>query len=453
MLDNSLTIKKLFGLYNDGLISREELKEKCRQISGQIDETYHAFISRAEDLSPGDAPVYPCIAADNICAVDMGTTCGSEILESYRSPFTAFALEKAIASGFCLLGKTNLDEFGIGDCTGRSFFKTTLNPWSKSNLAGSGAAAVVAAGGAMAGLASDARGGLRQAASFCGLVGLKPTYGRISRQGLIDYASSLDQVGVMAASVEETALALRSISGSDSKDTTSQEAPPDPDTGLAGVRVAILKGWDQVDGLTEAVKRVFNKTVSQLPQTEEVVFPHLPLVTLTATLIGATEAFSNLANLDGVRFGKRAAAAHLQEMYIKTRTAYCGERMKEFLAFGAFISAGKNYQGYFLWAQKNRGAIYRSLVRLLVDFDFLLLPTVPFTAPALADNINGIDNEADVYTALANLAGLPSITVPAGFHGRLPIGVQLIGRPFAESALLKMAAVLEQQGDTGGMKP
>jgi aspartyl-tRNA(Asn)/glutamyl-tRNA(Gln) amidotransferase subunit A len=450
MAGGNLTVKELFALYNDGSLSREELEEKCPELSAKTDTKYHAFLSRTKEVNPAGVPAYPCVAADNICAEGPATTCGSAMLGGYRSPFTATALEKAFAAGFCLLGKTNLDEFGIGDCTGRSFLKTSLNPGALGHLAGSGAAAVVAAGGAVAGFGSDARGGLRQSASFCGLVGLKPTYGRVSRYGLIDYASSLDQIGVMAGSVEEIALALRAISGFDSKDPTSRQTPPDPDFSPAGARIAVLNGWDQVQGLTEGVKTVFNKTVARLPHVEEVPFPYLPLVTVTAAIIGAAEAFSNLANFDGVRFGQRAEGGHLQDMYVKTRTAYLGERVKEFLTFGAFVSSGKNHRDCFLWARKNRGAIYRSLMSLLSEYDFILLPTVPFPAPALYYSGNGVDNAADVYTAPANLAGLPAVTVPAGLAGELPVGVQLTGRPFAEAALLKMAEVLAEQG---GVKP
>ncbi len=449
MTRDNLTVKELFCLYNRGAVTREELKVKVPEILEVIDNRYHAFISRATDFDPGVPPAYPCVAADNICTESLNTTCGSEMLLDYRSPFTASALDKARSSGFFLLGKTNLDEFGIGDCTGRSFFKTTFNPLSQDHLAGSGAAAVVAVGGAVAGFASDARGGLRQSASFCGLTGLKPTYGRVSRRGLIEYASSLDQVGVITAGVDDATFALRCISGPDSKDPASQESPPDQDSTASGFRVAVPEGWDRVSGLSAGVKSVFNKTLSLLAELKveaaEVPFSYLPLVSITAAIIGATEAFSNLANYDGVRFGKRMSGDHLQDMYVKTRTAFFGRRVKEFLTFGAFVSSGGNYREYFLWAQQNRGAIQRRLMAILKDYDFLLLPTLPFTAPTLAES-SGLVNGADVYTALANLAGLPAVTVPAGFDGRLPVGVQLIGRPFAEAALLKAAKLLEEQG-------
>jgi aspartyl-tRNA(Asn)/glutamyl-tRNA(Gln) amidotransferase subunit A len=451
ILEEKSTIRELFSMYNKKDIARHELKESCTDILQNIDSEFNAFISFTEDFCIEDGPAFPCVVADNICVENLKTTCGSEILEGYKSPFTAFALEKAFSQGFTLLGKTNLDEFGIGDCTGESFYKTTLNPCSTDHLAGSGAAAAVAAGAAATGFASDARGGLRQAASFCGLVGLKPTYGLVSRRGLIDYASSLDQIGVLAANANDAALGLSGISGFDGKDPTSQEIPMDEAIDIKKIRIATLQGWDKVDGLTGEVKEVFENTLSTFSaadiDTFEVPFPYLPLSAITSSVIGAVEAFSNLANFDGIRFGKRVDGDHLQDMYIKTRSSCFGKRVREYITYGALMSSGKNYREYFLWAQKNRRAIYNSLTGLLKEYDFIILPTLPFTAPLLSekDSLTELNNAADVYTSLANLAGLPAVTVPAGVSGNMPVGVQLLGRPFSEEALLKMAKILEEK--------
>ncbi len=445
------TLKELFVSYNAKKISRQELNSSCVKILAKIDTNYHAFISYAEDIDLGERPLYPSVVADNICLEGLKTTAGSEILEDYQSPFTAFALEKAYGNGFRFLGKTNVDEFGIGDYTGTSYYKTTLNPFSENYLAGSGAAAAVAVGGATAGFASDARGGLRQAASFCGLVGLKPTYGRVSRRGLIEYASSLDHIGVLAQTVSDAAFSFKCISGVDPKDPTSQEGPIRSDSGDLKGKIACLQGWDKVEGLTDAVREVFEGSMRHLKdvagEVKEYPFPYLPLATRTVSLIGAVEAFSNLANFDGIRFGKRAKGDHLQDMYMQTRTAYLGERTKAYLTFGALMSSGKNYQDYFLWAQKNRRVIFDTLMRLFLEVDFILLPCVPHQAPVLTDldDKDNLENPADVYTSLANLAGIPAITVPVGLHKGLPVGIQLMGRPFSEAALLKMAKALEEK--------
>lgn len=458
MAYTKLKIEELTKAYASGSLSPQKVRKEYQQKVVHLDEKYGLFITLFPHKE-SDRVFIPAAAADNLCLEGGRTTCASRLMAGYDSPFSAYALEKAMAAGFSIQGKTNLDEFGIGADTGASPFKTTINPWQNEHRAGSGAAAAVAAGAVMAAFASDARGELRQAASYTGIVGIKPTYGRVSRRGLVDYASSLDQIGVMARCVQDAACALAVISGPDKKDPTSLDKPVDfyplAKKPAGSLKLACPREWREVQGLESSAEKAFAKTLSDLAKEEieikEVSLPALKTAALVATIIGAVEAFSNLANFDGIRFGERTPGEHLQDMYIQTRTAGFGPRVKEFLTLGALLSSGNRYQDYFLWAQKCRRTLQAEIQTVLAETPFLILPALPFALPPLSREEPGLKSNGYIYTSLANLAGLPAICLPAGIHEGLPIGLQLMGGPFQESALLNAAIKVETIIDFPGL--
>ncbi len=444
-----LKIRELKKGYQNNSLSPQEVRKYYHQRAASLDEQYGLFITLLKGKA-ADREFIPAAAADNLCLEGDRTTCASSLLTGYNSPFTAYALEKAMAAGFGILGKTNLDEFGIGTGTGISPVKTTGSPWKAGYYAGSGAAAALAAGAVMTSFASDARGELCQSASYAGVVGIKPTYGRVSRRGLVDYASSLEQIGVITRCVEDAAFALAAISGYDIKDPTSLDEPVDfyplPKSSTP-MELACPREWRSAEGLEAPVVKSFEETLRKLAkegvEIKEISLPDMRISSLVSLIIASVEAFSNLANFDGVRFGERTPGEHLQDMYIKTRSTGFGQWVKEFLTLGALVSSGKNYQDYFLWAQKCRRVIKEQMQTTLEETPFLILPTLPFSPPPLSQRESGLEYKGDTYTSLANLAGLPAISLPAGIHEGLPIGLQLMGRPFEEDALLTAAANVE----------
>ncbi len=463
---SSLTITKLHGIYK---AEENALSETCSTIydrAQKAQEKYDIyitldkdFLAQVEKVKGKKIEEYPLAGVpvslgDNICTDVLETTCGSKMMENYVSPIKAFVVDRLTRAGAVITGKTNLDEFGIGDARGHSYFAHSKNPRVESRTAGCGAACAVALGTSLIGLSSDARGALRQSAAYCGVTGLKPTYGRISRYGLIDYASSLDQIGILAMNALDTALILSLVAGKDEGDPTSLDKPVlDYHKELIekpkGLKIGIIKEWDEVEGLEEEVKKAFEAGLEQLKdmgiEIMEINAPSFFHSPYTAAIIGAVEAFSNLANFDGVRFGFRASSNHLHEMYINTRTEGFGEHLKRFLAFGALASSEKHFQEYFLPAQKMRTRIKDELEEILEEVDMIATPTVPFMAPSLerVEKDCSIAPAADTFTSAANLAGLPSLSVPVKAE-TMPAGLQLMGRPFQENLLLKVSHALEK---------
>lgn len=348
-----------------------------------------------------------------------------------------------------------MEEFGIG-CSGESsYFKGVKNPWNTKHTAGNGAAAAVLTGVVNFSLASDVRGELRQAASYCGVFALKPTYGRISRRGLLDSASSLENIGLMAGNTMDLAAALTAVAGHDPHDVTSlRSEAPDYISLLEGnskeLQAAVPENWQDAPYLEDELKDIFQ---GQLKKLEElgikihfVQLPHFQHSSLTATIISAVEAFSNLANYDGVRFGYRAEGRHLQEMYTLTRSEGFSSKLKKFLTFGALVSSAKYYNDYFLKAQKLRSVITKELEDCLQRYDLLLTPTTPFRAPGpgILPGREELPDPAGYYTAAANLAGLPALTYPLHTKG-LPYGLQFTGKKEDELTLLKAALLLENE--------
>ena len=386
--------------------------------------------------------------ADNICTTTLKTTCASRTLEAYQPAFGSIAGQKLEDKGALLVGKTNMDEFGMGTWGQSSYFGAVKNPWNEKHTAGSGAAAAVACGAVTLALAADRLGEVRQAAAYCGVIGLKPTYGRVSRSGLIDCAPSLEQLGIIAKDSASLAAALETISGHDPKDTTSfkTEVPPYVNLSqekLNSVKVAVPEEWKafaDVAGL--------NKTIFQVKTVSLQFFKH---ALVTAYIIAAVEAFSSMSNFDGVRFGLRGEGKHLQEMYRLTRTKGFSSLVKEFLTFGALISYGKYYKDYFLRAQKMRSIIKKELEDCLQQYDLLLVPAVPFNAPSLENGVTGskLPDNAAYYSAAANLSGLPAITCPLPGYGAaegLPAaGLQLMAKAWNETLLLQTVRFLEKE--------
>lgn len=386
--------------------------------------------------------------ADNICTATLKTTCASRMLEAYQPTFGSTAGQKLEDKGALLVGKTNMDEFGMGTWGQGSHFGAGKNPWNEKHTAGSGAAAAVAVGAVTLALAADRLGEVRQAAAYCGVIGLKPTYGRISRSGLIDCAPSLEQLGIIAKDSTSLAAALETVSGHDPKDATSFKAEVPPYVNLLQeklnvVKVAVPEDWKAFTDMAGLNKKIF--------QVKTVPLQYFKHALVTASIIAAVEAFSNMSNYDGVRFGLRGDGKHLQEMYRLTRTEGFSSFVKEFLTFGALISSGKYYKDYFLRAQKMRTIIKKELEDCLQQYDLLLIPAVPFSAPSLENGATGsnLPDPAAYYTAAANLSGLPAITCPIPGHkpaDSLPnAGLQFIAKIWDEALLLKTVRFLERE--------
>lgn len=410
---------------------------------------------------------------DNICFDRGRTTAGSRILEGYRSPFAATAAQRLRDAGAVVVGKTNMDEFGFGSSTEHSAFFPTRNPWDGRRVPGGssgGSAAAVAAGLVHAALGSDTGGSIRQPASFCGIVGLKPTYGRVSRHGLIAFASSLDQIGPMTRRVEDSLLLLRAIAGHDPLDSTSSRHAPALAGPLAprarpptiGIPRAVLQGAlhedvrHAIDSCLEILRRAGGRLV-------DVELPSLPSSIATYYVLATAEAGSNLARMDGIRFGRRSTprpGESLADLYSRSRAEGFGREAVRRIMLGTHVLRAGYADRYYARAQKARRAVlddYRRCFDLGVDA--VILPTAPTPAFRLGEKTS--DPLAlyleDLYTVGVNLAGLPAISLPAGFAkgdgADLPVGVQLVGRAFDEAGLLSIARLLEDELSLTGRRP
>ena len=396
---------------------------------------------------------------DNIAIRHKALTCGSRMLENFISPYDATVVGKLRAADAIIIGKTNMDEFAMGSSNENSAFGAVANPYDHSRVPGGssgGSAAAVAAGMCMAALGSDTGGSIRQPAAFCGLVGLKPTYGRVSRFGLVAFASSLDQIGPITRSVEDAARLLHTISGHDERDSTSAPEPV-PDYGASlehlppGLRIGVAAEFLQegvqpeIAAAVERAKQAFQD--AGMPVQEI----HLKLADYHVAayyVICTAEASSNLARYDGVRYGFRAEnAADLEEMYVKTRTQGFGKEVKRRIMLGTYVLSAGYYDAYYRRAMKVRTLIRREFMQAFEHCDLILAPTTPTTAFRLGERLQDPLTMylSDVFTVSANLSGLPAVSVPAGRDpSGLPIGIQLMARPFDESTLLQTARFLEK---------
>ncbi|HUA89779.1 MAG TPA: Asp-tRNA(Asn)/Glu-tRNA(Gln) amidotransferase subunit GatA [Steroidobacteraceae bacterium] len=403
----------------------------------------------------------PLAHKDIFCTQGVRTTCGSRMLDNFVSPYDATVVARLRAAGAIMLGKTNMDEFAMGSSNETSYYGAVKNPWNPALVPGGssgGSAAAVAARLAPAATATDTGGSIRQPAALCGVTGMKPTYGRVSRYGMVAFASSLDQGGVITASAADAALVLREMAGFDPKDSTSVDEPVPDYVGelgrpLTGLRVGLLKEFFD-KGLDAEVEQRIREALAiyeQLgAQLTEVSLPHLPLSVPVYYVVAPAECSSNLARFDGVRFGHRCEnPKDLQDLYRRSRGEGFGAEVKRRIMTGTYVLSAGYYDAYYLKAQRVRALINQDFISAFKSVDVLIGPTTPTPAFALgaktADPITMYLN--DIYTIGANLAGLPAASVPCGFVGGLPVGLQVVGPHFSEARVLGTAHAFQQRTD------
>ena len=403
----------------------------------------------------------PLVHKDIFCTAGVLTSCGSRMLSNFVAPYDATVVAKLKASGMVMLGKTNMDEFAMGSSNETSWYGPVRNPWDHTKVPGGssgGSAAAVAARLAPAATGTDTGGSIRQPAALTSLTGIKPTYGRVSRYGMIAYASSLDQGGVMTLSAEDAALLLNAMAGFDERDSTSVDLPvPDYtatlDQPLAGLKVGILREFFEkgLDATTEKLVRDALKIYERLgAKLTEVSLPNLPLSVPTYYVVAPAECSSNLSRFDGVRFGHSCDdPKDLLDLYTRSRGEGFGAEVKRRIMTGTYVLSAGYYDAYYLQAQKVRKLISDDFMRAFAEVDLLVGPTAPTTAFALGAKIDDPITMYlnDIYTIGANLAGLPAISIPCGFSDGLPVGLQLIGAHFAEAQLLNAAHQYQRESD------
>jgi len=403
----------------------------------------------------------PIAHKDIFCTAGVRTTCGSRMLDNFVSPYDATVVRRLRNAGAVMLGKTNMDEFAMGSSSETSHYGAVRNPWNRQLVPGGssgGSAAAVAARLVPGATATDTGGSIRQPAALCGITGIKPTYGRVSRYGMIAFASSLDQGGVLAATAADAALMLREMAGFDANDSTSVDTPvPDYvaalEEPLAGLRIGLLKeffdkGLDA--GYERCVREALKVYESLGARLSEVSLPHLPLSVPVYYVVAPAEASSNLARYDGVRFGHRCENPRdLSDMYRRTRGEGFGAEVKRRIMTGTYVLSAGYYDAYYLKAQRVRALINEDFIRAFREVDVLMGPTTPTPAFAIgaktADPITMYLN--DIYTIGANLAGLPGISVPCGFVQQLPVGLQIVGPHFSEARVLNAAHAFQRATD------
>ena len=473
---HSKTLSELLaGLRNKDYSSLELTKLYLGRIAAS-QPTLNAFVSVTADSAlaaaaeadkalatgrGGALAGVPIAHKDIFCTDGVRTTCGSRMLENFVAPYDATVVSRLKSAGAVMLGKTNMDEFAMGSSNETSYFGPVRNPWNTKMVPGGssgGSAAAVAARLVPAATATDTGGSIRQPAALCGVTGLKPTYGRVSRYGMIAFASSLDQAGVLAASAEDAALMLGVMAGFDPNDSTSVDTPvPDYaatlDQPMKGLRIGLLKEFFD-KGLDPANEKRIREALAVYEtlgaQLREVSLPSLPLSVPTYYVVAPAECSSNLARFDGVRFGHRCANPRdLMDLYCRSRGEGFGAEVKRRIMTGTYVLSAGYYDAYYLQAQKARQLINRDFERAFKEVDVLMGPTTPTPAFALgaktADPITMYLN--DIYTIGANLAGLPAISIPCGFVDNLPVGLQIVGPHFGEAKLLSVAHAFQRESD------
>jgi aspartyl-tRNA(Asn)/glutamyl-tRNA(Gln) amidotransferase subunit A len=450
------------------------LAEEAFRRIGETEGKIHAFLTltRDEALARADAldaelragkdrgPLHgiPVALKDNLCTRGVRTTCGSRILENFVPPYSASAVERLEEAGAVSAGKTNMDEFAMGSSNEWSAFGPTRNPRNPDYAPGGssgGSAAAVAAGCVPASLGSDTGGSIRQPAALCGVVGVKPTYGRVSRRGLVAFASSLDQIGPFARSVEDAALVLSAISGRDPGDSTSVESErpvmENLEGGVKGMKIGVA-AEGRGEGVSPEMRAALEKGIEVLKaagaETSEVSLPSTAHGIAAYYLVATSEASSNLARYDGARYGRRAeGVSNLEELYVRSRTEGFGPEVKRRIMLGVHALSSGYYDAYYARAQRARRLVAEDFKKAFERFDAVLMPTTPGAAFRLGERT--ADPLAmylsDVFTVAANLAGLPALSLPAGLtKERLPLGLQLVGRAFDEATLFRAARAMEK---------
>lgn len=400
----------------------------------------------------------PMAHKDIFCTQAMPTTCGSKMLEHYQSPYEATIVKRLGLQGSVLLGKTNMDEFAMGSANENSYFGAVKNPWDESHVPGGssgGSAAAVAAGLAAFATGSDTGGSIRQPAAFCGISGLKPTYGLVSRYGMVAFASSLDQAGPMARSAEDLAIILQAMAGFDEHDSTSIEQPlPDYSAALnthfTPLRIGLPSGFFQ-SNVDKAIQQAVKKAILFMEKEgAEIIEIDLSLQALWVPcyyIIACAEASSNLSRYDGIRFGYRAEhAENIEELITRSRDEGFGSEVKRRILTGTYTLSSGYFDDYYVQAQKVRRMIQNELLQAFSKVDVIAGPTTPTTAFKIGEKISDPTHRylADMFTVAANLAGLPALSIPVGFKERLPIGMQLMGAHFSEARLLQIAHFYQQ---------
>ncbi len=440
-----------------------------------LDGKVKAYVTVTRELAEGTARApksgplsgVPLAIKDNMCTKGIRTTCSSRILDNFVPPYESTVTRKLLDSGYVLLGKTNLDEFAMGSSTENSGFFPTSNPWDLERIPGGssgGSAAAVAADLCIGALGSDTGGSIRQPAALCGVVGLKPTYGRVSRYGLIAFASSLDQIGPLTKTVRDSALLMNVISGHDACDSTS--APVDvPDftaalTGdVKGMKVGVPKEYF-IEGMDPDVESAVRRAIKHLEdlgaKAVEVSLPHTAYAVAAYYVLATSEASSNLARYDGVKYGVRERAADLLEMYTRTRAKGFGPEVKRRIMLGTFALSSGYYDAYYLRAQKVRTLIKNDFEEALKIVDVIATPTTPETAFRKGEKTDDPLKMylSDIFTNSVNLAGVPAISIPCGFtEAGLPVGLQIIGKHFDEENVLRVADAYERTTEWHKRRP
>lgn len=475
-----LSVRQAVDALRSGEISSLALTQACLARIDRLDGAVHAFLTRTSELAlqrAGEAdrrlaahragrdesPLPPLLglplAVKDVLAVEgIRCTCGSKILENFIPPYTATSVERLLAAGVVIVGKTNTDEFAMGSSTENSAYGPSHNPWNLEHVPGGssgGSAAAVASRMVPAAVGSDTGGSVRQPASFCGVTGLKPTYGRVSRYGLVAYGSSLDAVGAFGRTAEDVALLFALMAGRDARDATSMDAAvPEirlgPDPSLAGLRIGVPKEYF-IAGIQPEVEAGVRRAVAQMEASgasvREVSLPYTEYALPVYYLIAPAEASANLARYDGVRFGLRERAAQVLDQYKRTRGAGFGAEVKRRIMLGTYALSAGYYDAYYGQAQKVRTLIKRDFEQAFTQVDAIAAPVAPTTAFRIGEH--GDDPLAmyleDVFTLPANLAGVPGLAFPVGFDNRgLPVGMQLMGPHFREEILFRMAHAYQQ---------
>ncbi|MFA5410628.1 MAG: Asp-tRNA(Asn)/Glu-tRNA(Gln) amidotransferase subunit GatA [Candidatus Omnitrophota bacterium] len=475
---NRLTAHELIESLSRKEITSEEVISRLNQRIKDTDARVKAYVRFDSSNNPAEQqsgaaalPLkgLPISLKDNICTDSLNTECCSMILGGFRPPYDATVVKKLKAAGALILGaKTNMDEFAFGSSTENSCFGPTHNPWDLECVPGGssgGSAAAVAGDEAIWALGSDTGGSIRQPAAFCGVVGLKPTYGRVSRYGLIAFASSLDQIGPITKDTRDSALLLNVIAGFDPRDSTSvNEKVPDYTQALLndikGIKIGIPKEYF-IEGTDSEVKTIIKEALEKLKSLgadcQEVSLPHTEYAVPVYYIIATAEASSNLARFDGVQYAYRSSSrASLIDMYKETRGEGFGEEAKRRIILGTFVLSHGYYDAYYLRAQKVRTLIKQDFERAFNQLDCIVTPTTPTAAFKIGEKIKDPLKMylSDIFTISVNLAGIPAISIPCGFTKKgLPVGLQILARPFAEEMLFRVAHTYEQNTGWHKMNP
>ena len=483
---NQTTISEIAGRLTKREVSAREVTQACLDHIQRVDGKLHAFISyNADDaLAQADTADKTLAAAaahgrqpllgvpigikDVIVVKNQPCNCGSKILGKFVSPYDATVIEKLKAAGAIVFGRLNMDEFAMGSSTENSAFGVSRNPWDTTRIPGGssgGSAVAVAADECLAALGSDTGGSIRQPAALCGCVGLKPTYGRVSRYGLVAFASSLDQIGPFGKTVHDAATMLGVVSGHDPRDSTSlPQSVPNYTAALTGnikgLKLGLPKEY-MIGGLDPEVKAAVDAAVKQLQslgaEVMEISLPHTDYAAATYYIIAPAEASANLARFDGIRYGARVDGADPIELYSRTRGVGFGAEVKRRIILGTYVLSSGYYDAYYLRAQKVRTLIRNDFLKAFENVDAIVTPTTPTAAFKIGEKFDDPLQMylCDVFTLACNLAGLCGISIPCGFtrNPKLPIGLQLLGKPLGEETILKIAHAYEQSTPWHKEKP